>query len=144
MQSSRPYLKLHNGGVPELAAPTAEQLRLGETNHPVVQARMRAVLAAVRAGTYRDRAGRSHPFQARHREVMAQLCLYADRNGEVRPEVITLVGLADELERDRANVRRDVRELGQALLITRRLAGPPGGPYVFMIPGMIAPARPPR
>jgi len=144
VQSSRPYLKLHNGGVRDLAPPTAEQLRLGETNHPVVQARMRAVAAAVRAGTFRDRAGRSRPLQARHREVMWQLCAYADRNGEVRPEVITLGALAAELERKVTNVCADVRDLETALLITRRRAGPIGGPYVYMIPGMIAPAKPPK
>ena len=144
MQSSRRRLQVHTGGLAPLRKPTAEQLELAEANHPTVQARIRAVDQAVRAGTYRGRDGRPHPFTARHQLVMLRLCLYADRNGEVRPEVITLVGLADELGRDRANVRREVRELGEALLITSRRAGPPGSPFVFMIPGMIAPSHPRR
>lgn len=143
MQSSRRRLQVHTGGLAPLRRPTAEQLELAEANHPTVQARIRAVDQAVRAGTYRGRDGRPHPFTARHQLVMLRLCLYADRNGEVRPEVITLGALAAELGRTVANICTDVRALEEALLITRRGTGP-GGPNVYMIPGMIAPSRPRR
>jgi len=133
-------LRLHKGGLAPDPAPTAEQLRLGEHNHPTVQARMRAVLAAVRAGTYRDRGGASRPFQARHRELMAQLCLYADRRGEVRPEVITLARLADELGRDKDNVNTDARQLEAALVMWRRpVVDEVGRRFVYVIPGMVDP-----
>lgn len=136
----RAHLTVHAGGVAPDPAPTAEQLRLGEHNHSNLQARMRAVAAAVRAGTYQGRDGRSHPFAARHRELMWCLCAAANQYGEVKPTVLTLAGLADELERDRAGVRRDVRQLEAALLLWRRpVLDAYGRRFVVVIPGMAAP-----
>jgi hypothetical protein len=133
-------LRLHKGGLAPDPLPTAEQLKLGENNHRVPQARARAVLAAVRAGTYRGRDGRSHAFQARHQVVMAELCLAANQYGEVHPHVLNLAGLADELGRDHQNVCRDVRDLEAALLLWRRPVDDVyGRRFVYVIPGMAAP-----
>ena len=140
MHSRTARLRLHKGGLAPDPLPTAEQLKLGENNHPTVQARMRAVIAAVRAGTYRGNDGRSHPVQARHIELMWWLCSYADRYGEVKPTVITLAHLADELERDRANVRTDARHLEAALVMWRRpVVDDRGRRFVYVIPGMVDP-----
>jgi hypothetical protein len=133
-------LRLHNGGLAPEPLPTAEQLRLGENNHPQIQARQRAVAAAVRAGTYRGPNGRSNPFQARHRELMWCLCAYADRHGEVHPRVITLGALAVELGRDKDNVNREARHLEAAGLMWRRpVTTASGNAFVYVIPGMAAP-----
>jgi len=133
-------LRLHKGGLAPDPLPTAEQLKLGENNHRVPQARMRAVAEAVRAGTYRGRDGRSHPFQARHRELMWWLCAYANQYGEVHPTILTLAGLADELGRDHQNVCRDARDLEAALLLWRRPVDDVyGRRFVYVIPGMAAP-----
>jgi hypothetical protein len=140
VHSRRARLTLHYGELAPDPLPTAEQLRLGENNHRQVQARQRAVAAAVVAGTYRGRGGRSRPFQARHRELMWWLCAYADRYGEVHPNVITLAGLADELGRDKDNVNTDVRQLEAALLLWRRpVVDGVGRRFVYVIPGMVAP-----
>ena len=140
MQSSRRRLQVHTGGLVPEPLPTAEQLKLGENNHRVPQARARAVLAAVRAATYRGRDGKSHRFQARHQVVMAELCLAANQYGEVHPRVLTLGKLADELDRKVTNVCADVRDLETALLLWRTpLAGSRGPAFVFVIPGMAAP-----
>jgi len=139
-------LRLHKGGLAPDPLPTAEQLKLGENNHRVPQARIRAVRAAVRAGTYRGRDGRSHPFTARHLDVMTELALAANQYGEVHPNVLTVAGLADELGRDRSGVRRDVRDLEAALLSWRRPVDDVyGRRFVYVIPGMAAPLsdRPP-
>jgi hypothetical protein len=140
VNSRRALLRLHHGGVAPDPLPTAEQLKLGENNHKAVQARMRAVLAAVLAGTYRGRDGRSHPFQSRHRELMWWLCAYTNRYGEVHPEVITLAGLAQDLGRTPTNVMADVRQLEAALLLWRRpVTDAMGRRFVYVIPGMAAP-----
>jgi len=133
-------LRLHKGGLAPDPLPTAEQLRLGENNHPQIQYRQRAVAAAVSAGTYRGRDGRSHPFQARHRELMWWLCAYADKYGEVHPRFITLGGLAVELGRGKDNVNTDARQLEAAGLMWRRpLTTSTGAAYIYVIPGMAAP-----
>jgi hypothetical protein len=133
-------LRLHKGGLAPEPLPTADQLKLGENNHRAVQARMRAVLAAVRAGTYRGRDGRSHPFRARHHVVMTELCLATNKYGEVHPNVLTLAGLADELGRTYTNVKADVRQLEAALLLWRRAVDDEmGRRFVYVIPGMAAP-----
>ena len=140
MHSRRAHLTVHPGGIAPDPLPTAEQLKLGENNHRAVQARMRAVLAAVRAGTYRGRDGRSHPFQARHHVVMTELCLATNKYGEVHPTVLTLAGLADELGRTYTNVKADVRQLEAALLLWRRpIDDVYGRRFVYVIPGMAAP-----
>jgi len=139
VQSSRRRLQVHTGGLAPEPLPTAEQLKLGENNHRVPQARVRAVRAAVRAGTYRA-SGRSRPFTARHLDVMTELCLAANQYGEVHPRVLTLGALAAELGRDVQNVCREVRHLEAALLLWRRpLKGTRGPAYVYVIPGMAAP-----
>jgi hypothetical protein len=121
---------------------SAHQLSFADQNHPTVQARQRAVAAAVIAGTYRGRDGRSHPFQARHRELMWWMCACANGRGEVLPKVMTLGRLAAELGRDKDNVNRDVRQLEAAGLLYRRaLPGSPGPLYVYCIPGMQQPLR---
>jgi hypothetical protein len=136
----RAHLTVHAGGVAPDPLPTAEQLKLGENNHRVPQARMRTVAEAVRAGTYRGRDGRSHPFQARHRELMWCLCAYANQYGEVHPDVITLGALALELGRGKDNVNTDVRQLEAALLLWRRpVTTAVGSAFVYVIPGMAAP-----
>lgn len=140
MHSRRAHLTVHHGGIAPDPLPTAEQLRLGEHNHPAVQARMRAVLAAVRAGTYRGRDGRSHPFRARHHVVMTELCLAVNKYGEVHPHVLSLAALADELGRTLTNVAADVRQLEAALLLWRRpIVDEVGRRFVYVIPGMAAP-----
>ena len=140
MHSRTARLRLHKGGLAPDPLPTAEQLKLGENNHRVPQARMRAVAEAVRAGSYRGRDGRSHPFQARHRELMWWLCAYANQYGEVRPEVITLGALADELGRGKDNVNTDVRQLEAAVLLWRRpVTTATGNGFVYVIPGMVDP-----
>ncbi|HKY67418.1 MAG TPA: HTH domain-containing protein [Acidimicrobiales bacterium] len=143
MQHNRHLHAVRNtNGVTPDPLPTAEQLVLGAQNHPVVQARIRAVRAAVRAGTYRGRDGRSHLFTARHLDVMTELCLAANRLGEVLPQVLTLQQLADELERDRSWVRRDVRDLEAALLVWKRpVVDGRGRRFIYTIPGMVAPLK---
>lgn len=141
-QISRAHLQLHNGELLDLVPPPAAQLELGATNHPAIQHRMRDVLARVAVETYRGRDGKPRPFEARHRELMWNLCAYADKYGEVHPHIVTLAGLADQLERDRANVRREVRHLEQAVLLWKRpVIDRYGRRHVIVIPGMIAPAR---
>lgn len=140
MHSRTARLRLHKGGLAPEPLPTAEQLKLGEDNHRVPQARVRAVRAAVRAGTYRGRDGRSHPFTARHLDVMTELALAANQYGEVHPTILTLAGLADELGRTYTNVKADVRQLEAALLLWRRPVDDVyGRRFVYVIPGMAAP-----
>jgi hypothetical protein len=130
-----------NGVTPD-PLPTAEQLRLGEQNHPVVQARIRDVLAAVRAERYPGRDGLPRPFTRRHLEVMNELCLAADRRGEVLPQVLTLRQLADRLERTYTNVKADTRNLEAALLIWKRpVNDATGRRFIFTIPSMVAPLK---
>jgi hypothetical protein len=101
---------------------------------------MRDVLRAVREGTYRGRGGGPRRFEARHREVMTHLCLAANRYGEVHPQVLTLAGLAVELERPPRNVMTDVRQLEEALVLWRRpVVDGVGRRFVYVIPGMAAP-----
>lgn len=137
---------LRNVATPDPAPPpldlTAKQLTLVEANHPTVQARQRAVADAVLAGHYRGRDGRAHAFQARHREVMSWLCMLANRDGEVRPEVMTAGRLADRLGRTHTNVCADLRDLETAGLLWRRALPATRGPlYVYWVPGMMAPVR---
>jgi hypothetical protein len=119
----------------------ARQLSFSDQNHPTVQARQRAVAAAVLAGTYRGRDGRSHPFQARHQLIMWWFCALANTRGEVIPQVMTVNRLADELGRDRSGVRRDVRELEAAGILWRRSLPGTRGLFTYWIPGMQAPLR---
>jgi hypothetical protein len=140
VKTSPRHLQVHTGGLAPEPLPTAEQLKLGEGNHRVPQARARAVLAAVRAATYRGRNGKSQPFQARHQVVMAELCLAANQYGEIHPRVLTLGALAAELGRDVQNLCRDVRDLEAALLLWRRpVEGTTGPAFMYVIPGMAAP-----
>lgn len=140
MQLRPRHLQVHTGGVPADPRPTAEQLKLGETNHGAVQARQRSVMAAVRAETYRGRDGKPHRFEARHQVVMAELVMAANKYGEVLPRVLTLRLLADQLERTYTNVKADVRDLEQALLLWKRpVVDGYGRRFVIVIPGMVAP-----
>lgn len=133
--------ELYEAPLTPLPRPVVEQLRLGD-NHGTVQARVRAVAAAVRAGTFRGRDGTSRPFQARHREVAYELALAANKRGEVWPRYLTARSLALELERDYANVCRDVRDLEAAGIVWRRPVPVSRGLFVYWLPGMVAPDRP--
>ena len=140
MHSRTPRLRLHTGGLAPEPLPTAEQLKLGENNHTNLQARMRAVAAAVRAGTYRGRDGRSHPSRRVTASLMWCLCAAANQYGEVHPRHLTLAGLAEDLDRTYTNVKADVRQLEAALLLWRRPVNDAyGRRFVYVIPGMAAP-----
>jgi hypothetical protein len=146
VELNRGRAHLRNVATPDPApaplALTPTQLTLTEANHPTVQARQRAVADAVLAGTYRGRGRRAQTFQARHREVMSWLCMVANRDGEIRPEVMTAGSLADRLGRDHQNVCRDIRDLEAAGFVYRRpLPGTRGPLFVYWIPGMMAPVR---
>lgn len=142
MHSSRPQLRLHKGGLAPTAPPTAEQLELGAQNHRNHAARTRDLRAEVRRQTYKGRRG-LQTFTTRHIDVITELALHADVNGEVHPIHATLGTVAQALGRDHENVCRDVRDLESVGVIRRRRI-PRSRVYVYLIPAMVAPPDVPR